>query len=280
MSPIKLTEILGDSSQSDWKLFSIDTKNRHPAFDIVLSLDDNLFEKIETFNWWGSTYDDKDKSVQVYLRMTDENSSVAMAERTIGQGRVVTMTMGADADWTNWPQNEVCYPLVIIPMIEYLIGNISGDSQVKIGGEISHLVDLSSFNRDVSLINPEKEKIDTTTKAADENDASSIMQRATFDEIDRRGIYKLVLKPKDARETREVFFAANVEPDEGDLKRLDMQVLGNEYFGAKTRLVSDTELAAETVSTGNSEIWYAFLVALGVILGLEQFLGWWFGRKR
>ena len=40
------------------------------------------------------------------------------------------------------------------------------------------------------------------------------------------------------------------------------------------------ELQDQSVAGSNTEIWTQLLVTLFVVLVVEQFLGWWWGRKR
>ena len=169
---------------------------------------------------------------------------------------------------------------MILPLIEHLVGNVSGDPQVAIGGGISYLVDMSNYDRNVALLDPANEKVETKTTTGEGGDDKSIMCKAIFDDISRRGIYELQLKRRETQQIQPVLFAANVDPAEGNLRRLNMQTVGKDFFGSKTRLVSSTELVSEDINRRNSEFWWLFLVVLAGILGLEQFLGWWWGRKR
>ena len=81
-------------------------------------------------------------------------------------------------------------------------------------------------------------------------------------------------------ETESVLFASNTDPREGQLKRLPESATEGDFFDEQIKRVSATELKGEKVSGGNTEIWPQLLIFLIAVLALEQFLGWWFGKKR
>jgi len=77
-----------------------------------------------------------------------------------------------------------------------------------------------------------------------------------------------------------VLFAAKLDPRESQLKRLPASSLEGDFFGDKVKLVSSQELSEQSVSGGNTEIWLQILLLLFGVLALEQFLGWFWGKKR
>ena len=77
-----------------------------------------------------------------------------------------------------------------------------------------------------------------------------------------------------------MLFAAKLDPRESRLKRLPESSLQGDFFGDKVSLVSSQELSEQTVSGGNTEIWLQILMLLFGLLALEQFLGWYWGKKR
>ena len=75
-------------------------------------------------------------------------------------------------------------------------------------------------------------------------------------------------------------FASNTDPREGQLKRLPESATEGDFFDEKIKRVSAMELKGARVVGGNTEIWPQLLIFLIAVLALEQFLGWWFGKKR
>ncbi len=281
LSPFKLVgSPRGDETRQKWVHFAVE-QQVHPALVEIRNADDTILEAIEIFSWWGTEMPpDRAKNVDVAMRLTDADNSLAMVDQPMGKGRVVAFTIPADVDWSWFPADATTYTVVMLELVKHLVGNVSGNSDIEIGGKLTHLVDLSNYERTVTLLDPNNEKREAVTKTGDEKEDVKIMRPVEFDDISQRGIYKLMLQRKDSKDPQAIYFATNVDPTEGNLKRLDLNKVGQNYFGEKTRLVTNEELAAQSVSSGNSEIWYFILIALAAILGLEQFLGWWFGRRR
>ena len=67
---------------------------------------------------------------------------------------------------------------------------------------------------------------------------------------------------------------------ESDLRRVDVSSLPDNYFGESTRILAADQLALNNDSGSSNEIWPQILLLLAGVLALEQFLGWWFGRRR
>jgi hypothetical protein len=130
-------------------------------------------------------------------------------------------------------------------------------------------------------LDPRGEKTDATALPVDAAEASqrNVMYQVRFDRLPRRGFYEMQLA-RTSGTIQPVSFAVNLDPTESDLRRLDLDAVGPDYFGPQARLVSLESLASLVVSGGHNEIWPQILLGLVAVLGLEQFLAWWFGRKR
>ena len=93
LSPFRLLDIRGDTSLNKWVHFEV-TPKIHPALKVMKQADDALLENIEVFSWWGSEIPkDKQEGIEVAMRFSDDDNSIAMAERTIGKGRVIGFTV-------------------------------------------------------------------------------------------------------------------------------------------------------------------------------------------
>ena len=105
------------------------------------------------------------------------------------------------------------------------------------------------------------------------------MYEAEFPPIDGQGFYEMKLQNNDGGQTP-ILFAANVDASEGDLSRLSRNVLDGDFFGGNVDVVTSAQLSDQTVKGGSSELWMFALVFLFCALVAEQFLGWFWGRKR
>ncbi len=304
ISPVFLTQIAGSPSMSQWVNFDV-APQLHPALRTVVNSDAASLSHVDIFSWWqlGLPEEPSGNTISVPLRMTDEHNSLAMVEQTLGSGKVVVFSVPADGDWTMWPSSPTYAP-VMIDLISHLIGDDSSSSTIQIGNSILIPVDLAIYEQRVGLRNPKDEKIETIARPlgslsikknmdlADSDDSTrerNEMQMdgtdnesahgVLFDNLQHRGFYQVELKRHDGQLDRELF-AANHDPRESNLKRLSESTLETNFFSDKVLRVSPDQLADQTVSGGNSEIWPTVLLTLFGVLVAEQVLAWWWGRKR
>lgn len=280
ISPLKLNAMTGDPTMAQWVNFEIDPQI-HPALKTVVDSDASSLGKVDIFSWWTSELDEEQigKTVQVPLRLNDGANSVAMVERSLGDGRVVVFTIPADGDWSMWPGVPATFVPVMFDLIDYLVGNTASETTFTLGESISYPVDLSAYQNRVSLRDPKKEKTETVAKPIDETSEQSLLYRAEFANLNRAGFYTASLT-RHTGAVEPVLFATNYDTQESELDRLGEEQRSAEFFGEKVTLVSTSELGKQTVSGGNTEIWIWVLIILFGVLVTEQFLGWWWGRKR
>ncbi len=281
LSPISLTNIAGDPTMAKWVNFEIDPQI-HPALRVIVDSDASSLSNVDIFSWWKSSLvqEQVGKSISVPLRLNDQDNSPAMVERAWGAGKVVVFTIPGDGDWSMWPSSPTFAP-VMIDLMDYLVGSEIEDSAAEIGGDIRYPVDLSLYDSRVALRNPSNEKVEAVARPVgdEENADSSILYNVDFEGIERRGFYELQLTRHSGTQDN-VLFAANFDPDESRIKRIPASTLESGFFGDKVSLVSTEQLTNQTISGGNSEIWMQILILLFGVLVTEQFLGWWWGRKR
>ena len=312
LSPVKLQTIEGDPSLAQWVNFEVDPQV-HPALQVVLESEATSVSKIDVFMWWESivTPELLGKTVSVPLRLTDRANSPAMVDRIFGKGRVVFFAFPADADWSMWPTGGTFVPITL-GLIDEFVGGANESSVVQAGGQIRYPVDLSAYKNRVSLTNPDGDTIeavaapmkptgepgksdavgsadsqanaladDSTETLATNSDEidSSVLYEAEFPPIDGQGFYEMKLQNNDGGQTP-ILFAANVDASEGDLSRLSRTVLDSDFFGGNVDVVTSAQLSDQTVKGGSSGLWMFALVILFCALVAEQFLGWFWGRKR
>ncbi len=280
LSPVGLTAIEGDAARSSWIFMEVEDP-QYPPLQVTLDEEVDM-GKVEVFSWWNTTIkqDQLGSVVSVPLRLSNQENSPALADKTLGDGRVVTFAIPADADWTLWPGHPT-YICVMWDLVNYLAGNPMGTAKTRVGGSISEIVDLSLYDLRVSLTDPIEEKVEASAKPLDQSTESqeSVLYQVRFDDLPYRGFYQLDFKKNDGGKEG-ILHAANVDPSEGDLSRMDVSQLPSDFFGQNTKILTADELVLKNETRSSNEIWPQVLLLLAGILGLEQFLGWWFGRKR
>ena len=286
LSPIRLKGVAGDATKATWVNATVADPN-HPAAKPIEYVQSTGLSigVVSIFSWWNCEIptDEMKQATSIILQLTDKDQTPLMCEREFGRGRVVTFSVPVDGDWSNWnslPALYVLYPLLAdLPI--HLMGNSNESFVVPVGGSIEFPVELSRYETEVALTDPADEKTSSTAKPIDDSEKAkqSLLYQANFSELLDRGFYRMSLKNKSG-ETDDVLFAVNVDAGESDLKRLSTDSLNPSFFGENTQVVNIAKVAEISVSNPENEIWFRLLIVLLCILGAEQFLGWWFGRKR
>lgn len=77
-----------------------------------------------------------------------------------------------------------------------------------------------------------------------------------------------------------MLFAANVDPTEGDLRRVNVEEMTRELAGTNVKIIP-ADAAADLGGDGSqTELWWYLLWGAVVALCSEQVLAWYFGRGR
>jgi len=279
LSPLKLDRMAGDPTMSRWVNFEPDPQI-HPALKIILESDATSLGKIDVFSWWTSEVDKNliGKSIEVPLRLTDKDNSAAMVDKTLGDGRVIVFAIPGDGDWTMWPSSPTFAP-VMIDLIDYLLGQAKQASTILLGDAIRQPIDLSAFNNRATLKDPAEESVEAVAKPVEGSNKDAIIQEVSFEDSGRAGFYDLKFQRHDGG-TESTLFASNYDPQESRLDRLAPTEQEDFFAGEKLQLVSGEELASQSVSGSNTEIWMQVLMILFAVLVTEQLLAWWWGKKR
>ena len=102
-----------------------------------------------------------------------------------------------------------------------------------------------------------------------------------FEETGKRGIYELKLMRAAGGSAKSMLFAANVDAEEGDLRRASENMIRNDLGDARVEFVPRGESVTELEGTvARSEIWKMVLYVLIAMLAVELLFGWWIGARR
>jgi len=290
--PVRLVDVEGDPQGEQWVYFDLQS-SRHPVLGIFEGENNPFVEGAKIFRYWLAEVPAELREsgdVSIPARYTDAASSPAMVERSIGEGRVVVLTTAADVDWNNWPQDH-SYLVVMQELVRYLAPDRTGQGTLSVGDVIREPFDFVKYDMqsDVAIEGPggEKTPLQPQQPADDEVAAGSSASEAAapeffrirFDGVSTRGFYRMEMKRKDDGRVEERLYAANVDPREGDLQRVERAALQQE-LGEGVRVVGFEELSTLSTEGARSELWLYVLAMLVGVLACEQLLGWWFGRRR
>ena len=134
LSPIKLNNISGDPTMAKWSNFEV-APQIHPALEVIIESDASSLGNVDVFSWWTSELPDaiaNDGSIEIPLRLNDADNSIAMVDRTLGDGRVIVFTIPGDGDWSMWPSSPTYAP-IMVDLISYLAGSTNADTSVGSG---------------------------------------------------------------------------------------------------------------------------------------------------
>jgi hypothetical protein len=281
LSPLRLETIRGDESEATWASLRITDVN-HEVFKQFAGQNNPLLENVKFFRWWGaSAKSQPGHEVSVIARLSDVEDSPAIAEKSLGNGRVVLFAAPADADWHNWT-SDPSYLLIMQDLVRYLSADRGSRGLVQVGEPLQQTVDLTQYDLDATLPGPRVLKVSlqaTAPEAGDTKSDQAAIWQIEYPAASSQGFYELSLKRRDGGHDA-MLFAANVEPTEGDLKRADRRTLERELAGANVRFVSAAEAQSLASSGAQTEIWWYLLWGVVAVLSGEQVLGWFFGQRR
>ncbi|HMP80640.1 MAG TPA: hypothetical protein PKD54_14390, partial [Pirellulaceae bacterium] len=281
LSPLELVAIAGDPTRSSWVTFEA-TPQPHAALETIMATDANGLGRTDIFSWWTSQMDvDRlGRDTQVILRLTDVDRSPAMVERRLGRGKVIAFSIPGDDDWSIWPTTPTFVP-IMLDLIDDALGRRGMDRQGILGEPMIETVDLTRYDRRVTLRDPREERIEAIARPLDGDHAESgsELQQAVFPDVTRAGIYEFMLSRLDG-ETETRLWAVNLPADESRLLRLSPAHREPEFWGDRFELLNSVRDAVKSASGQSREFWPEVIIVLLAVLGLEQFLGWWFGRRR
>ncbi len=289
--PLRLDEEVGDPSGEAFVRFAGQDLS-HPVMRIVREGNSPGFEElIRTWQYWqcsppvGET---AKKNVSVLAVFSNPDASPAIAEKTFGNGRVMMITTSADDLWTNWS----AYPDYVVMMQEmsYFVARKDiARGNIQAGRGIRLTVDLADYQPETILELPDGDTVERDVKVDRETAKGSISFGRigatddgagddTQDAVSRCGFYKLKLTRRSGQvETR--LYAANIDPTESNLGRAKVDDFENR-FPEKKPVFLEALAGGANLESGKSEFGIWLLYAVILVLGLELFLGWSFGRRR
>lgn len=283
LSPVALERIDGDPSLATWVNFEPDAAV-HPALRTVLTSDATGLTRVDVFSWWKTQpiAESLVSQTATAMRLSDASNSPAMLDRSLGKGRVIFFNIPADGDWTLWPAVTGSWVPVMLDLVDYLAGSIAASSELRIGDSVRWPIDLSAYQSRVVLRDPGQEKTETVARLPESESGSGPETRlavAEFPPIRTAGFHELGLQRIDGQ-TETVLFTAGLPREESRLQRLDPERARSELFGEDWEFGQPETRFDQQVRGASAEIWPYVVGFLLAVLGLEQFLAWWFARRR
>lgn len=222
--------------------------------------------------------------VQRYAKLTtapDTTSTVALGletgdpaviERPWGRGFVYLVATSADAGWTDWPLHP-SFPPVMHQILFQSAAGRQTERNVDVGKPIDQALPLQGDGAAATIVLPTS-RTETARIVADGD-----VSRFRFAETDRSGPYRVKIGPPLVLES---LFAANVDPIESALEKLDARGLATaipswdfQYFDDWRKLMQ-----APAAIGKQGEMHRPLLLGVLILLFAETVLAWLFGHHR
>src|SRR4029079_10513637 len=95
-----------------------------------------------------------------------------IGKKTLGKGRVVALSIPADADWHNWT-SDPSYLLIMQDLVRYLAADRGGRGLVPVGEPLQQPVDLAQYDLDAQLTGPRDLKVSLQAAAPATSEATA-----------------------------------------------------------------------------------------------------------
>ncbi len=212
----------------------------------------------------------KDSKAEVALAF--DNGDPAVIEAPRHRGTVVMVATSADTGWTTWPIHKSYPPVMQQIVLRASAGKLS-ERNIRVGQPYDQSFPESGTAAGVTVLTPKGQSV--ATKLQPEGGVS----RFHFEQTDLSGQYQVRIGPPLSVESS---FAANTDPAESDLAKLDEAALKSQIPGWNFNyfdVANWKDLTGDAASVGRrGELHRPMLYAVLVLLLLESFLAWKFGH--
>ena len=188
-----------------------------------------------------------------------DNGAAAMAEHSVGEGRVLIWTSTIDSFWNDFALKPIYLPFVH-KVVEYLAAYAAATPYLTAG----QVLDLARYpgaaGLDVAggnlvVRDPSEDRVSVGSDG-----------RAGFIELTDQGFYEV--RDTDAAGSASVMVAVNVDPSESNLERVDPQELVAVATGRAAgdrSVTTERELRPEDLERRQTLWWYLLIGALGFL---------------
>ena len=193
-----------------------------------------------------------------------------LAERAVGQGRVIACATAADADWGNLPARPFYLPLVQ-RLCVYLASNVYPPRNLEVGQQLVSFLPGSAAGKKATLTGPENAAVEIPVVKKGERGV------VEYGPIFQPGLYTLVppgLPP--------IHYVVNADRKESDLARLNDTEIAEfaKVHGVPVVRSSSEYRDIEHAQRFGRELWKWALIGLLALIFLELLLEQKFARSR
>ncbi len=213
------------------------------------------------------------KTSTAEIALAFETGDPAVIEAPRHRGVVIQVATSADAGWTSWPLHKSYLPVMQQMVFRAAAGHLA-ERNIKVGQPYDQSFPATAAQAPVTVLSPKGQSL--TLKL--ESKPNSGVSQLVYTQTDRAGPYQVKVGPP---VTQESSFAANPDPAESELAKLDRAAVAQAVPGWNfTYLTNAQELTQDTASVGQrGELHRPLLFLLLTLLLVESLLAWKFGHS-
>jgi hypothetical protein len=198
------------------------------------------------------------------------NGDKAIVEAKHHGGTVVLVATSADIGWTTWPIHRSYLPIMQQIVLQASSGRLS-ERNIRVGQPFEQSFKAAGAGAPVTVVTPKGQSIATKLQGG------TGLSRFVFDQTDFSGAYQLKIGPPLALESA---FAANTDPAESELTKLDRSALAEVLPGWNFLYLTNWKELTEDASAvrRRGELHRPMLYGLLLLLLVESTLAWKFGH--
>jgi hypothetical protein len=268
--PARLGPSVGDSAKKEASFLFNPLGYRHPLVGIYQGETEPVTSGLTMARSWQYHKLVVPKGSKAEVALAFDTGDPAVVESHRHRGTVILVATSADTGWTTWPIHKSYAPIMQEMVLLASAGRLS-QRNIRVGQPFDRSFSIAGASAPVTVTTPRKQSVATKLQA------SGGVSQFHFEQTDSAGDYQVKVGAPLALDT---LFAANTNPAESDLAKLDRARLAEILPGWKfAYLTNPKELAADASAVGRKgELHRPLLYGLLTLLLLESLLAWRFGH--
>ncbi len=253
----------------------------HPSpLEKLLELKPTALERVAAKQIMAVDEQGQEEQARVLVRWNDPNRSAAVAERVVGDGRVLLWTTTADRAANDWPI-EPSFVLAVREAVRGAARPTRLDNNLTAGERMRRIVHSSQQIANARLISPaggEPQALSVVPFDDSSNDQGPAVEIKVPD-TRRPGLYR-VTWDEGPLGTQQDFYASNPDPRESALERIGASDLKTLLKPLDVEIASAKGNGVDLFSPTGREIWHELALGLLGLLIFESIFATWVGRSR
>ncbi len=268
--PAQIGPSQGDAAKKDPGFFFNPKGYRHPIISQFQDEADTVTAGLTRALTWQYHKLLPGQPTKAEVALAFDNGDPAIIEAKRHRGTVILVATSADLGWTTWPVHLSYLPVMQQMVLEASAGQLS-EQNVRVGQPFDQSFPATGAGAAVTVVPPKG------PPATGKLELAGGVSHFLFGDTELAGRYQMTIGPPLARETS---FAANPDPAESDLTKLDRAGLAEVVPGWNfLYLTNSRELIEDASSVGRrGELHRPLLYTLLILLLVESILAWRFGH--